>query len=72
MKTIYPDNPCNTYNEWIVHIYQLLNYPINDDGTKRTATQGTHSQIGIGQNPKSVRTSQQNRTTEKTNRRGKT
>jgi|LakMenEpi03Aug12_release.lakeMendotaPanAssembly.Ray.scaffolds.fasta_scaffold856497_3 hypothetical protein len=71
MKTTHPPETLS-YNQWIVHIYKLLNYPINDDGTKRETTKGINQETRIGQSTKSVRTSQQNRATEKTNRRGKT
>lgn len=70
-KTIHPEHPCTTYNEWIVHIYKLLNYPINDNGTKTKTTERTDSEIGVRQISKSIRTSQQNRAIEKTNLRGK-
>ncbi len=71
MKTTYPPERVS-FNEWMIHIYQLLNYPINDDGTKRETTKSVNQKARIGQSTKSVRTSQQNRATEKTNRRGKT
>ena len=71
MKTTYPPEQLS-YNQWMIHIYKLLNYPINDDGTKREATKGVNQKARIGQSTKSVCTSQQNRATEKTNRRGKT
>lgn len=70
MKTIHPPETLS-YNQWMIYIYQQLNYPINDDGTKKTATKGTGSQIRVGESPQSLRPTGEDRANKKANRRGK-
>lgn len=70
IKTTYPPENVS-YNEWMIHIYKLLNYPINDDGTKRTATQSPDTENRIGEGDESLRPENENRQPPSTNRRGK-
>jgi hypothetical protein len=70
MKTTYPPETLS-FNEWMIHIYKQLNYPINDNGTKRTTSQGTCKEVGIREVEEPIRTARENRHPDKTNRRGK-
>jgi len=71
MKTTLPPIPPQSYNEWMIYIYQQLNYPINDDGTKRETTQGLDSKTRIRKIYEPLRTTEQDRPDKKANRRRK-
>jgi len=70
VKTTYPPEKVS-YNEWMIHIYQQLNYPINDDGTKRETTKSPDTKNRIGEGDESIRAEKQDRQPSGTNRKGK-